>query len=149
MIDPITGLSLAANVIQFVDFASKLISKGHEIYTEKPGARIREQELVLASQRLESLAKCLSEVLNKHPRSKALTASELALLKVSEECKTIAAEFQMKLQDVLSTVKKNAWASFREAFMSIWNSDELQQMERRLERQKLELVTHLLVVSFR
>lgn len=36
--DPLTALGLASNIVQFVDFASKLISQSHEIYQSADGA---------------------------------------------------------------------------------------------------------------
>ena len=36
--DPLTALGLAANIVQFVDFTSKLISQSHEIYRSADGA---------------------------------------------------------------------------------------------------------------
>lgn len=35
--DPLTAFGLAANVLAFVDFAGKLISKGYEIYSSSSG----------------------------------------------------------------------------------------------------------------
>lgn len=32
MLDPLSALGLAASIVQFVDFASKLLSEGHDIY---------------------------------------------------------------------------------------------------------------------
>jgi hypothetical protein len=38
MLDPFTTLSLVGNLIQFIDFSSKLVTKGREIYRSADGA---------------------------------------------------------------------------------------------------------------
>jgi len=44
--DPLTALGLAANIIQFVDFASKLLSTGQELYQSGASAPNLELSLV-------------------------------------------------------------------------------------------------------
>jgi hypothetical protein len=36
-LDPFSALGVAANVVQFIDFGSKLISESHEIYKSATG----------------------------------------------------------------------------------------------------------------
>lgn len=37
MLDPLTALSLAGNVVQFVQFGCTLAAKAHEVYSFKSG----------------------------------------------------------------------------------------------------------------
>lgn len=37
MLDPLTALSLTGNLIQFIDFSNKLVSKSREIYRAADG----------------------------------------------------------------------------------------------------------------
>ena len=38
VLDPLSAVSLAATVVQFVDFSSKIVSKGYHLYTSAGGA---------------------------------------------------------------------------------------------------------------
>jgi hypothetical protein len=45
MLDPLTALSLAGNIVQFVDFSTKLLAKGHELYKSADGTSVGYSEL--------------------------------------------------------------------------------------------------------
>ena len=47
VIDPWTVLSRAGNIVQFVDFGSKLLSESHALYKSTTGALIAQEELEL------------------------------------------------------------------------------------------------------
>ncbi|KKA17644.1 hypothetical protein T310_8412 [Rasamsonia emersonii CBS 393.64] len=57
MLDPLTCLSLASNIVQFVSFTSDLISKSHQIYKSTTGTLIENTELEAITLNLESISK--------------------------------------------------------------------------------------------
>jgi hypothetical protein len=69
MLDLITALSVAAAVVQFVDFGAKIQSKGKELYAER--ALFNNLEHEEASSRLSIMSKSLAESL--HPSTRPLT----------------------------------------------------------------------------
>jgi hypothetical protein len=52
ILDSLTVLSLAGNVIQFIDFASKLFIKGREIYNSAESLLVYDQELEMITKDL-------------------------------------------------------------------------------------------------
>jgi hypothetical protein len=54
--DPLTALGLASNIVQFVDFTSKLISTAHSLYTSTSGAKAEHLELEALANTLRGLA---------------------------------------------------------------------------------------------
>jgi hypothetical protein len=50
------SLSLAGNVIQFVDFATKLFIKGREIYNPAEGLSVCDQELEMITKDLRDVS---------------------------------------------------------------------------------------------
>jgi hypothetical protein len=56
MLDPLTALSLAGNIIQFVDFATKLFIKGREIYNPAEGLSVCDQELEMITKDLRDVS---------------------------------------------------------------------------------------------
>ncbi|KAK3933619.1 hypothetical protein QBC46DRAFT_401617 [Diplogelasinospora grovesii] len=58
--DPLTALSVAASVIQFIQFASSLISNTNEIYDSANGASANTLHLEDVYSKLKSLSKTLS-----------------------------------------------------------------------------------------
>lgn len=148
-LEPLIALGLAANVIQLVDFASGLISKTCGVYRGKTETRLRGQDLLLASQRLANLTRSLDESLATYASSKKLTVAELGLVEVSEECKKIAAEFQSELEAFSVAVENKLWHSIRLVFKDSWKNAGLDKMERRLARQREDILAQIAVVIFR
>jgi hypothetical protein len=56
MLDPLNALSLASAVVQFVDFSSRLISTGYDIYRSNEGAAAENLEIEAATSILQSQA---------------------------------------------------------------------------------------------
>jgi len=54
--EPLVAISLAANVIQFVDFGGKLLSEAHEIYYLKDGTITERIELAKIAESLSHLS---------------------------------------------------------------------------------------------
>jgi hypothetical protein len=61
MLDPLTSLSVATSIVQFIDFSSKLVSKASELRTSATGALIENFELEAVAQHTLSLCKRLKE----------------------------------------------------------------------------------------
>ncbi|QSS51839.1 hypothetical protein I7I53_07274 [Histoplasma capsulatum var. duboisii H88] len=66
--DPIGAVGLAANVVQLLDFAIKLVSKAHHIYNSPEGAGVHNIELDVIAQNLISVNRRL------HSRSRKVCA---------------------------------------------------------------------------
>jgi hypothetical protein len=120
------ALSLAATIVQFDDFASKLVSKGHHVYRSVDGALPHKFEM-------EAVATDLSH-LTVRLRSRqslgnpyALTEDERALEALAEKCNEIATTVLGRL-DKLKIKKEErhrGWKSVRQALKSVWNKKEL------------------------
>lgn len=57
--EPVAALGVAAAVVQFVDFSSRLVSKGHELYHSATGELAENAEMEKASKRLQELVEPL------------------------------------------------------------------------------------------
>ncbi len=53
--DPLTALSLAGTIVQFVDFGCKLLAKGRELYKSSTGVLTVNEELELTTTDLRAL----------------------------------------------------------------------------------------------
>ena len=57
--DPLSALSVAAAVVQFVDYSSRMVSKSREIYKSADGALAENIDLEVASKCLQRLTEPL------------------------------------------------------------------------------------------
>jgi hypothetical protein len=143
MLDPLTALSLASSVVQFLDFSAKLVGKGNELYKSADGSSVGNAELELIAKDLQELHERLQQA---PPPPTTLTDSNLALRKLSKQCSSIAGE----LLDALEKLKVHGssnrrWKSFRQALKGLMKKDEVDAIAQRLQYFRNELNLHILV----
>ena len=164
--DPLTALGLASNIVQFVDFASKLISQSHEIYRSADGAL--EDNVAL-----EHVAKNLSKLGNELKSKRAdittgrkalawggewarkdgsvisepekVTAAGKQLQQLSKDCSAVSNELLQELEKLKIKGPHKRWESFRQALNSVWSQEKIRALETRLEGIRKQLDTTLLV----
>ena len=146
MIDPLSAVGIAAAVLQFVDFSTKLIGKTREITGSSTGALAEHVELAVASQRLKKLNDGLSSSISKFAVQRKLSEAEAALRDVSVECQIIALQFSKALDSLMGDPGQNVFKSFRQAFKAAWRKNGIDRMRQRLNEQRQQLVVHLLIV---
>ena len=147
MLDPLTALSLASNVVQFLDFSAKLVAKGNELYKSADGASVGNAELEDIAKDLQDLNARLQQSTPSHNTNlTTLTTSDVALRKLSEQCSGVAGE----LIEVLDKLKvrgtsNRRWKSVRQALKGLMKKDEVGAIAQRLQNVRDELNLHILV----
>ena len=86
--DPLTAISLSAAVVSFVDFATKLVSDGVDLYHSKEGILPANKELRLA---VDDLWKMSNDLAFK-PEGGQLSEQEKALVRLAASCKNLSEE---------------------------------------------------------
>ncbi|KAH0563496.1 hypothetical protein GP486_001931 [Trichoglossum hirsutum] len=131
------AIGLAGNIIQFVDFGGKLISKMAEIQKSGTGALAENIDIETATNDLALLSTKLHDSAN--------SAGDTALWELCQSCDAIATE----LLTVLDTVKvhggPNKLKSFRKALRSVWSKKDITLLEQRLAQFRDELNLHVTV----
>ncbi|KAJ3549344.1 hypothetical protein NM208_g548 [Fusarium decemcellulare] len=128
--DPLTALSLAASIVAFVDFASKILKTSNEIR--------KEGDLV-----------ALSAGLRARPSiNVALAEDEQALDAIALECAKIADELVKTLSKLTTNGdgRGRGWESLQVAFKTIWRKGEIEDLVKRLDQYRHELGLRLLVI---
>jgi chromosome segregation ATPase len=143
VLDPLSALSLAGTIVQFVDFTSKLVSNGCHIYGSANDASAENLEL-------EAITKDLSQLnirLKQRDRLGGLTQDEQSLEDLSNQCTQIADNLTVRLEKlkVEKDAKHRRWKSFRQALKSVWNEKDLNELAARLSGFRDQLQFHILV----
>lgn len=145
--DPLSGISLAGNVIQFLDFATNIVSKGHELYNSPQGALGRNLELEGVARRLVEF----NEALRAEPQ---ISSSEYgprdkpygqSMIGIAKSCDAVARELLEALDKLKVEGRHRKWKSIQQAFRSIWNQDKIDRLVQRLAQHRQDLIFHLLV----
>ena len=146
--DPLSALSLAGNVIQFVDFGTKLISKSVEIYKSADGSLATNQDLRANTAHLAVIATRLEVPMTGQVQLLELSMNEIALQQLSRSCKEVADELLGILSGLVARKSNKKWNSVRKALNSVWKEQEIERLESRLNTFRQQLVLHL-VASLR
>jgi len=118
--DPFTAISLAAAVVQFVDFSTKLISGAREIYTSVSGQTEENRSVESITREMTSLASKLSSAANSQQ-----SEDEKSLYRLAGDCKIVADQ----ILDLLNRIKPRDPRSMRQ---SAWSAlkNKLHEKER-------------------
>ncbi|KAF2677721.1 hypothetical protein K458DRAFT_395642 [Lentithecium fluviatile CBS 122367] len=130
--DPLTAVSLAANIVQFVEFSCKLVTSSGDFLQSTTGRLPEHDEVNLIAESLKSLHEktvCLSTVsldlgrLNKH---------EKRLLPLREACLKVADELIDILEGLRVSGSQKRWKSVRAALLSTLKEKRVRELESRL-----------------
>ncbi|KAE8444824.1 hypothetical protein EG329_014179 [Mollisiaceae sp. DMI_Dod_QoI] len=155
--DPLTALSLAGNVIQFVDFARKLLSQGYELYKSTSGQLAADEELELVTSDLRDVihkiqkanvttSVVLSTQATVNDSEQKRPSFENICAKAAEIAQTILTKLDgFKLDSKLKPSKDRKGETFRKFCKRVWSGDELHQLEKRLNTLKDAIDREVLV----
>lgn len=144
MMDPLTALGVAANVIQFVDFSIKLCAKAHEI--RKSG---NVQDHVDAERAAITIRFLQSKLIIPHGGNTIVTETQGLLEGLCSSCTETATQILDVLEELKVRGKMTTWKSMREAIKSIMGKAAIVELSSRLEEfRKLIEVTVLVDLRY-
>jgi hypothetical protein len=151
--DPMSALSVATAVLQFVDFGSRLLSTSYEISRSSSGQTAKEVELsTITSELLGLVAHVKDTVEASKAGNRYRSEAENRLVKISEECEEVVSQFGSALDILKNRERTEAsrgskkddgksrisflWGSPRAALASVWNASKIDGMIEQLEKLK-------------
>ncbi|KAF2113604.1 hypothetical protein BDV96DRAFT_613546 [Lophiotrema nucula] len=143
--DPISALGLASNIIQFVQFAGKLISESQEAYESIDGVSQRNANLEgIANDLLNLHQQLLKDASSRTPGAK-LSAAEAQLQSLAKESTQVAEKLIGIVQALKSSARNKRWKSVRHAIASSWKQSDIAALQARLGDIRQQLDTALLI----
>ncbi|KAF2803353.1 uncharacterized protein BDZ99DRAFT_400033, partial [Mytilinidion resinicola] len=143
MLDPLTAIGLAGNVVQFVDFTAKLIAEGRAIY--KAGATSENEDLEVITRDLIGLNGKLLSV--SPPDSGSVQESEDEDLQhLAKRCVELGKELLSILEDLRMSGSYTRWDSFRMATRTVRKKDKIEGIQKRLNDIRAQLNLHLIAL---
>lgn len=140
--DPVTALGLVSNVIQFVEYAAKLISGCHDLYRSANGALDDHNALETVSQNLKSLAQDVQPSKRSPNAKQSRVEEELQL--ACEECIKV----NQKILELLEKLKVNGpnrkWESFRQILNIMMRQKDVARLEEDLKKIQQRIDTSML-----
>jgi hypothetical protein len=148
-LDPLSALSVAACVVQFVDFAAKIVSKGRDIYSSPDGVLEENSFAETVTIRLKEKANTVETSLRsadtitiRSMKARSIAEARDEQLKViTKDC----SELCQALLDKLAGLKvpkgseHRRWKSFRQALKTVWSKQEIENIAGKLKALRSEL----------
>jgi flagellar motility protein MotE (MotC chaperone) len=143
--DPITALTVAGIVVQFVDFGTKLVSKGYKLYTSADGALHENIETKKIAKDLAELSTRLGSLDIGSGTSSNLRTEEKTLVEMADGCKAVAKELEAALNSLEVKGKHRKWKSCRQALKSVTSKGKMDELANRMSEYRAQLELHILV----
>jgi hypothetical protein len=137
--EALAALSLAGNIIQFVDFSSKILSATYELYTSTTRSLTVNDELELVTLDLKALLGRLRQ------NPKGQQRSNDGFTRLCEEAAKVAQLLLDRLESLKVQCKHQKWRSLEKALKNAWSKQEIDGLRSRLSQLQQALDTHVLV----
>jgi len=153
VLEPLSAISLAGNVVQFIDLCSKLLAEGWELYRSSAGATASNLELETTAESLGQLSDRIkfslelrTGVTDDQPSTHKTTNAEDALRNTAISCRRVADDLLKTLRDLRVKGPNKKWQSFRQPLRGIQKKEQIEQMSKRLSKYREELSLHLVTI---
>ena len=141
--DPLTALSLAGTIVQFVQFAAQIVQ------ATVSGASPVQEDLETRTLALRDLiAKLRRQQLSGNASTSFVfraDSPDKTLQILCDGCAAIAEELLARLDRLKVEGKHKMWKNFKKAIESQWSQNELKSLSSRLTEYRTALDTHVLI----
>lgn len=141
--EALAAVSLAGNILQFVDSTKKLISTARNFSVF--GAKKENLELEGLAQELQHFARRVSP--SEVPQAVTLSEEDEALKSLESQCLDITTELLGVLDSLKLKGDYNKWHSFHQALRSEWKKPEIDALQARLDRIFQHVSNYLLAAN--
>lgn len=141
--DPLTAIGLAANVLQFIDFATKIVSKGNRIRKSADGLLEEYHDLEIVTSDLLILQTKMKPVPD--DANAFLSDEDSQMHYLLEASNDVAGKLLTRLNMAKAQGRYRSWKSLRQALKSVTSKDEVDYMANRLSTFRVEFQTRILV----
>lgn len=144
MAEAVAGLSLAANILQMVEYGVVFVRTARNIHSDRT-----DTDVVKDFKQLQYLAKDVEKVLESLdqdiPAASSESGGDLELGSIAEECRKVTAEI---LEFVGKTGEQKSWKTrmhktVKEAFQLTWGQGKLAKLQTRLDSMRSQLTLRL------
>lgn len=125
LMDPLIALALAGNVLQFVDTARSVVSRGLEVYTSIDGTTSQDADAEFVTNDLLRLVQRLSF-------SNQINTQCPELAALCSRCVDVSKELVASIARIKGDGRAGRWPSLKRALMRFWNEKEIMSMEKRI-----------------
>lgn len=147
MAEAVAALSLAANILQVLDFGKQFAIAGYAIYHAGPGSVEALSDLQSSSSRFHSVLTELQKGAARAPTSNVANGED-GILVLASKCSGVLKQMLESIVSPGSLEKGGKRDAAKAAFKLGWKKGDIESLQKRLDQFRDELTLHL-VVSLR
>ena len=140
------ALSVAANLVQFIDFSGKILSEGYRLHKSKRVGPSKNEEIENIALDLQKLHVELQS--GEDETGLVPTPNDIQLQRLAGQCRGICIELLAALEKLKVVDNPGKWESFRAALITVWAESKIKSLQDRLDEARQELIVRILM-SFR
>jgi hypothetical protein len=137
--DPLAAIGLANNIVAFVEFASKIITGAHEVYSSATGTTSNNADMALVIGDVRAMTRRLHVV-------KPVTDDDIALQDLVVKCQELSTDLISTLSRLQTKDPKSKTASMRVAWRAMRSKDKVESLEKRIERYRAQILDRILIM---
>ena len=139
--EALAAISFTGNILQFVDVTGRLISSTRQI--SQQGGNAEHFELESFAREVQELANAVSPEQIPAAGRDGRVDTDPALIAISDSCTAVTNELLAVLDSLRLQEGNRTWESFNKALQTIWKADEIEHLQRRVERIGQTLASYL------
>ncbi|KUJ13415.1 uncharacterized protein LY89DRAFT_651612 [Mollisia scopiformis] len=144
--DPLSALSIAASVAQFLDFGTKIICHTKEIADNGSSVTVKHIS-GLNNDLIEINSSLKRQLLAVTTQNLPLTREAQALLDLTDQCNEIAKELATCLQKItINSHKTDKWTNIKTALRTMWKQERIDELAKKLTDYRGQLTLRVLLL---
>ena len=149
--EAIVAIGVAGNVLQFLDFASKLCSTSLEIYTTVGGvSSSNAQTEALLKDFIESIDEVTTNLAQyrnvlSDTSKQAFIPSQDQMSTIIADCRGVADELMARFDKLKASGTPGRWKSFAMGVKCMWKKKDLEELQSKLQQHRKELEWRMLI----
>ena len=140
MLDPLTAVSLASAVVQFIDFSIKILTETQEIYQSVSGTTRKNVTIGEITQDTREL----SQNVTRNRYMCQGQAYDAALVRLAESCEKEADALLLILDGLKVPPGASHWTSLKKAIKTASQKGKIRELESRLNKLQKQVNSHIL-----
>ncbi|KAF6812297.1 hypothetical protein CMUS01_13088 [Colletotrichum musicola] len=139
--EALAALGLASNMLQFVEFSTKIVRGASNVYQSASGLLVELQDVAAIT---ESLGLHMNKLAPPPAVDHAQNAGNDPLVELANGCRKTCAELQQVMEKIRGKEPGSRRDSLRVAWRALRQKEKLEELEKRLDRYRSQILTQLL-----
>jgi hypothetical protein len=143
--EPLSALSIATAVVQFLDFAGKVVSGTSKIYKgQRPEGSEGNSDIRIITVSLNDVTKKLQSSRKETPL-KPWSSQDAAIFALSERCTEVGGQLLTLLDRLRAQNDHRIWESFRIALRAVTSEKAVDKLCHTLDNYRQQISMHILI----